>query len=428
MHKALQGTIAVPGDKSITHRALIFACLTSGTTRIEGLSPAHDCLSTVGCLRSMGVDIDLPADVETPTAIVTSKGLGGIGKPSKILDAGNSGTTIRLLSGFVAGRPHIYEFDGDASLRKRPMKRVLTRVAEMGASISWLQTEGLAPFRIKGGELTGKRFDLDVASAQVETALLLAGLQAGAKTTVKLPHAARDHTRRMFHYLGVPFDAEDELTTSVSKLDIEIPSKDMVVPADISSAAFFMVAAAIIPGSSITLKNVGINSGRTLILDVLSRMNADIKVIGVNSHSGEPVADIRVRYNGELSSATVTAQEIARGIDEIPILALAGAFCKGELSVSGAEELRHKESDRLQLIADNMRAIGAELDLREDGFTIRGSKQLKGGSHWATADDHRLAMTGMVANLVCENELKLEETNSPRISYPNFADDLQSLL
>jgi len=428
LHKALQGTIAVPGDKSITHRALIFACLTTGTTKIEGLSPAHDCLSTIECLRSIGIDIQLPADTDTPTAIVNSQGLQGIGKPSKILDAGNSGTTIRLLSGFVAGHQHEFEFDGDASLRKRPMKRVLSRIAEMGAEISWIEHEGTAPFRLKGAELVGKRFDLDVASAQVETAILLAGLQASGKTSVKLPFPVRDHTRRMFHYLGIPFESEDELTTTVSKIIDEIPSRNMVVPADISSAAFFMVAAAIIPGSSITLKNVGINPGRTLVLDVLSRMNADIKVIGVDSLSGEPVADIRVRYNGELTSASITAEEIARGIDEIPILALAGAFSGGELSVSGAEELRHKESDRLQLIADNMRGIGAEIDLRQDGFTIHGSKSLKGGSNWATADDHRLAMAGMVANLVCENPLELEETESPRISYPNFADDLNSLL
>jgi 3-phosphoshikimate 1-carboxyvinyltransferase len=406
----------------------MFACLTTGTSKIEGLSPAHDCLSTVACLRSMGVDIELLEGVDTPTAIVNSSGLNGIGAPANILDAGNSGTTIRLLSGMVAGRPHEYEFDGDASLRKRPMKRVLSRVAEMGAEITWVKTEGLAPFRIKGGDLVGKTFDLDVASAQVETAILLAGLQASGKTTVKLPFPARDHTRRMFTYLGVPFDSPDELTTSVKRLADEIPAKDMVVPADISSAAFFMVAAAIIPGSSITLKNVGINPGRTLILDVLSRMNADIKVIGVNSLSGEPVADIRVRYNGELSSAAVTGEEIARGIDEIPILALAGALSKGELSVSGAEELRHKESDRLALIANNLRAAGAKIDLREDGFTIRGSQRLKGGSKWATADDHRLSMTGMVAQLICENDLDLEETESPRISYPNFADDLKSLL
>ena len=428
MHKALQGTIAVPGDKSITHRALIFACLTTGETRIEGLSPAHDCLSTVSCLRSMGIEIALPSGQDQPTAIVRSKGWEGVGSPANILDAGNSGTTIRLLSGFVAGRPYTYEFDGDASLRKRPMKRVLNRIAEMGANITYEKTDGLAPFRISGADLVGKRFDLDVASAQVETAILLAGLQASGTTTVKLPFPARDHTRRMFSYLGIPFESEDELTMSVSTITEKIQSKDMLVPADISSAAFFMVAAAVIPGSSITLKNVGINPGRTLILDVLSRMNADIKVIGVNSLSGEPVADIRVRYNGELSSANVTGEEIARGIDEIPILALAGAFCKGELSVSGAEELRHKESDRLALIANNMRDAGAEIDLREDGFTIRGNKGLKGGSRWSTADDHRLAMTGMVANLICENELDLEETESPRISYPNFADDLESLL
>lgn len=418
----------MPGDKSITHRALIFACLTTGTTTIEGLSPAHDCLSTVACLRAMGVHIELPDGRDQPTAIVHSRGFDGIGAPMSVLDAGNSGTTIRLLSGFVAGRPHEYRFDGDASLRKRPMKRVLNRIAEMGAQISYDQGEGLAPFRVKGAELEGKRFDLDVASAQVETALLLAGLQAEGKTTVKLPFPARDHTRRMFNYLSIPYESEGELTTTVKAIDEHIHSKDMVVPADISSAAFFMVAAAIIPGSSITLKNVGINPGRTLILDVLQRMNADIKVVGVNSLSGEPVADIRVRYNGELSSASVTSEEIARGIDEVPILALAGALSKGELTVSGAEELRHKESDRLQLIADNMRNAGAEIDLKQDGFTIRGGKTLKGGSRWTTADDHRLAMTGLVAQLVCDNELDLEETESPRISYPNFADDLKSLL
>lgn len=428
LHKALQGILAVPGDKSITHRALIFACLTTGTTKIEGLSPAHDCVSTADCLRSMGVEIDLQSGQKTLTAMVKSRGFGGIGNPTAVLDAGNSGTTIRLLSGFVAGRPHEYRFDGDASLRKRPMKRVLTRVAEMGAQINWEKTEGLAPFRIKGGHLQGKNFNLDVASAQVETAILLAGLQAEGETTVTLPFPARDHTRRMLTYLQIPHRSEGELCTSVSALQDEIPSKNMVVPADISSAAFFMVAAAVIPGSDITLKNVGINPGRTLILDVLERMNADIKVVGVDSLSGEPVADIRVRYNGDLTSAIVSGEEIARGIDEIPILALAGALCKGELSVSGAEELRHKESDRLALIANNFSKAGAEVDLKEDGFIIRGKRQLKGGSQWETADDHRLAMTGMVANLVCENSLQLEETDSPRISYPNFADDLQSLL
>lgn len=428
MKKALQGKIVVPGDKSITHRALIFACLTEGVSKIEGLSPAHDCVSTANCLRALGVEIELSQKAGQVTAIVKSSGLSGLKSTDKMLDAGNSGTTIRLMSGLVAGRLGKFSFDGDASLRKRPMKRVLTHLSEMGAKITYLASPGLAPFSIEGKHLEAKNFDLDVASAQVETAILLAGLQADGKTTVTLPFPARDHTRRMFKYLGIPFGAENALSTSVQKLDLSIQSKNIVVPADISSAAFFLVAAAIIPGSDVTLKNVGINPGRTLILDVLARMGADIKVVDVDAFAGEPVADIRVKYNGALSSATISGEEIARGIDEIPILALAGAFSKGELIVTGAEELRHKESDRLDLIVTNLKNAGADIDLLPDGFSVRGSKHLKGGKSWLTADDHRLSMVGMVANAVCESELHLEETESPKISYPTFAADLEKLL
>jgi 3-phosphoshikimate 1-carboxyvinyltransferase len=370
LKKALQGKINVPGDKSITHRALIFACLTEGVSKIEGLSPAHDCVSTANCLKALGVDIELSQKGAQITAIVKSNGLPGLKSSDEILDAGNSGTTIRLMAGLVAGRQGKFSFDGDASLRKRPMKRVLTPLQEMGAKVTYLTSAGVAPFAIEGAELEAKNFDLDVASAQVETAILLAGLQADGKTTVTLPFPARDHTRRMFKYLGIPFEAHNELSTSVQKLDLSIPSKDIVVPADISSAAFFLIAAAIIPGSDVTLKNVGINPGRTLILDVLSRMNADIKVVDVDAFAGEPVADIRVKYNGPLSSATISGEEIARGIDEIPILALAGALSKGELIVTGAEELRHKESDRLDLIVTNMKNAGADIDLLPDGFSV----------------------------------------------------------
>lgn len=438
---ALKGTIVAPGDKSISHRALIFSALTKGRLEVRGFSPAEDCLSTVRCLSALGLkasfvgaassglgdgDSRATGAGDNTTIIIESGGLESLQEAQQVLDAGNSGTTIRLLAGLAAGRPFASVFDGDNSLRKRPMARVLDPLARMGAAVEYLEADGKPPFKISGGALTGESFELKVASAQVQTALLLAGLQADGVTSVTLPQEARDHTTRMFSYLGIPHKLDGK-TVSVKRLDEPIEAKDMLIPGDISSAAFFLVAAAIVPGSDVTLKNVGMNPGRTLITDVLKKMGADITIDEVEPQCGEPVADIRVRYCGRLGGATIDSDSIARGIDEIPILALAAALGDGTFKVTGAEELRHKESDRLKMIVDNLRTAGADIKELDDGLIVTGRKFLSGAGNWMTHNDHRMAMTGLVAQLVVAEPMIIEETASAAVSYPHFSHDLERL-
>jgi 3-phosphoshikimate 1-carboxyvinyltransferase len=424
----LSGSLVVPGDKSISHRALIFSALSRGQSKIYGLSPAEDCQSSASCLRHLGLSISNESRGSNMVTTVDSPGLACLIPPSEVLFAGNSGTTIRLLSGLVAGRNFASRFDGDDSLRSRPMSRVLKPLSQMGARINYEKEQGRSPFTISGSELEGQFFQLEVASAQVETALLLAGLQASGQTTVRLPHIARDHTARMFRFLNVPFTEAADGAISVSKLVEPVPPFELFVPGDISSAAFFMVAAACLPGANIVLEKIGMNPGRTLVLDVLRDLGADISLENEQQLCGEPVADIRVRGGNKLKGGSIAATEVAQGVDEIPILALAGCMCEGDFSVRGAAELRHKESDRLALIVENIRAAGGEIDDFEDGFVIHGSGSLKGGSKWSTKLDHRLAMSGLIAQLLCQTPVVVEETDSAAISYPTFAQDLARLL
>lgn len=426
--KALKGTLTVPGDKSISHRALIFSALTKGKSEVHQLSPAEDCQSSLQCLHKLGLKFKKIGAESSKSWELESPGLDGLKEPSETLFAGNSGTTIRLMSGLLAGRNFRSRFDGDQSLRSRPMARVLDHLKSMGASVTFEENEGRAPFTITGGHLKGTRFDLKVASAQVETALLLAGLQADGKTTVKLPTLARDHTVRMFRHMGVPFLRESDGSVSVEALNGPVSSFSVQVPGDISSAAFFMVGAACLPGSDILLKNVGVSPGRTLVIEILRRMGADIKLVDQRIECGEDVADVKVIGGERLKGTTIVADEVAQGVDEIPILALAGALCDGIFVVQGASELRHKESDRLALISKNFRAAGCSIEDAEDGFTIQGKASLPGGSPWATQLDHRFAMAGQIASLVFDSPLQLEETASAAISYPNFTDDLNSLV
>ncbi len=427
----LIGSIEVPGDKSISHRVLIFASFCKGITKIEGLSSAQDCASTANCLRALGIKIN---DGEKTNSkgqrqsfiSVESSGIKQLSAPSRALFVGNSGTTIRLLSGLTSGQPFTCQFDGDESIRRRPMARVLQHLERMGTQIKYLDREGLAPFTIRGGNLEGKEFNLKVASAQVQTAILLAGLQANGKTKVHLPGTTRDHTTRLFNHMGIPYDT-DNGSVSVEELTEAVKPFQYKVPADISSAAFFIVAAACLPGSRLVLTNVGINSGRTLVINVLKRMGAHITLLNTRIVADEPTADIDIRGEDQLIGTEVAGDEIASGVDELPILALAGAFCKGNFVVRDASELRHKESDRLQLIVNNLKAAGADITESEDGFAIVGGKNIGGGSFWQTHLDHRLAMTGLVANLLCDNPLKIEETDSTGISYPTFARDLESV-
>jgi 3-phosphoshikimate 1-carboxyvinyltransferase len=341
------------------------------------------------------------------------------------------------LSGLLAGRPFESKFDGDESLRMRPMARVLTPLCEMGAKVSYEVVENAeksndssscAPFSLLGGELTGKSFDLKVASAQVQTALLLAGLQAKGKTSVNSNSTVRDHTERMFRHIGIPVEKNGDGRLEVSALSEPVAPFTISVPGDLSSAAFFIVAAACLPGSDLLIKNVNINQGRRLVIEVLKHMGSEIVLESETEISGEPVADIRVRYNGRLKGATISGDVIASGIDEIPILALAGCTCDGQFVVRGAGELRVKESDRLSAIIENVKAMGVEIEGAEDGFTITGAASIPGNSLWRTYSDHRLAMTGLIASYVCEEPLTVEETNSIKVSYPGFEQQLKLLI
>lgn len=357
-----------------------------------------------------------------------SRGLAGLVQPDRPLDAGNSGTTMRLLAGMLAGVALSISFDGDRSLRQRPMARVLSPLAEMGLQVRYDERDGYPPFAIKGGKLTGCKFELPIASAQVQTALLLAGLQSDAKTTVTLPHPVRDHTERMLRFIGVPFDQPDPLTTTVKRLENPVAPYDLTVAGDISSAAFFMVAAACVPGSHVVLTDVGMNSGRTLVIDVLKEMGARVNIGNARDLCGEPVADITVEGAQKLGGATIAGARVAAGIDEIPILALAGAFCHGAFCVRDAGELRVKESDRISAIVNNLQQAGAQITEREDGFDISGSGGLQGASTWHSHGDHRLAMTGMVAALLCNRSVTIDDTACAAVSYPKFGEDLRSVV
>jgi 3-phosphoshikimate 1-carboxyvinyltransferase len=420
----LSGQLQVPGDKSISHRALIFSALARGECIVTGLSPAADCASTAFCLRNVGLTI---AHLSDGQVRIESPGLGNLTAPAGILDAGNSGTTMRVLAGLLAGSTFDSTFDGDDSLRSRPMRRVLDPLAKMGAQVTFQNRDGYAPFTLTGGSLTGISFSSTIASAQVQTAVLLAGLQAHGQTKIEIPEQARDHTTRMFKHIGVPFE-QSEGYLSVTRLSSPIEWFAIDVPADISSAAFFMVAAACTPGSDITLMNVGINPGRRLVIDVLRRMGADISEVNPRIVCEEPIADIKIRYQGRLIGGTISGAEVAAGIDELPILALAASLCSGVFRVTGATELRVKESDRIATITGNISAAGGNIREFEDGFEIEGKPSLPGGSKWRTFGDHRLAMTGMIASILCEHPLDIDDPACASVSYPSFEADLSRVL
>lgn len=422
----LKGQLRVPGDKSISHRALIFSALTEGTSHLEQLSPAEDVASTMSCLRQLGLTIE--AAGENSRFTIHSPGFRRLAVPKQALEAGNSGTTMRLISGLVAGQPFSATLDGDDSLRNRPMSRVLEPLSEMGAKVSFKGRKGHAPFSITGGRLSSITFQAQTASAQVQTALLLAGLQADGETAVSVPGKVRDHTVRLFRHIGIPYRNPEPATVRVSKLVQPLPPFSTVVPGDISSAAFFMVAAALLPGSQITLRAVGINPGRRLVLDVLRSMGAEVAIDDEREISGEPVADLALSYTGRLKAATIDKSEIAAGIDEIPVLALAGALGEGLFTVRGAAELKVKESDRLSAIVANLRGLGASVTEYTDGFEIEGQKTLPGGATWRSFGDHRLAMTGLIASLVCAQPVEVDDLECLRISYPSFQQELQQLL
>lgn len=415
----LRGKIEMPGDKSISHRSIMLGALSHGKTRVRGFLKGEDCLSTIACFRMMGIEIE----EEDQEIIVHGQGLNGLKEPIDVLNAGNSGTTTRLLLGILSGQKFYSVLTGDSSLRSRPMARVINPLKEMGANIFARQENRLAPVTILPGDLQSIDYTLPVASAQVKSALLLAGLYSSGITAVTEPEKSRDHTERMLKAFGGEVEVE-ELTVRV-KPGANLEGQEVTVPGDISSAAFFLVAGAIIPGSEIVLENVGLNPTRTGILEVLKEMGADIEILQEKEIAGEPVGDLLVR-SSSLHGTTIEGAIIPRLIDEVPILAVAAAVAQGETVIKDAKELRVKETDRIKAMVEELGKMGVDIEERPDGMVIRGGKGLK-GALCQSYDDHRVAMSLAVAGLVAKGETKIEDSQCIAISFPNFTSLLLGL-
>lgn len=418
---ALEGTVAVPGDKSISHRVVMLGSLAEGDTVIENFLPGEDCLSTISCFRKLGVEITGP---ERGKVKVRGRGLGGLAEPDDVLNVGNSGTTIRLLLGILAGQPFFSVVTGDDSLRQRPMARVTRPLARMGARILGRQGGSLAPLAVQGGCLKPIVYHSPVASAQVKSSILLAGLFADGVTTVGEPFRSRDHTERMLKYFGAKVEIAGNTVrvTGHSRLK----GQRVLIPGDISSAAFLMVAAAIVPGSDLTIPGVGINHTRSGIIDVLLEMGAGIELLRQREEGGEPVADIRIRYAGKLAGVTVAGETIPRLIDEVPALAVAAAVAKGATHIKEAAELKVKESDRIATVATLLHRFGADVEELPDGLLVRGGRPLQ-GTTCESRGDHRIAMAAAIAGLVAKGETVVRGAECINVSFPGFADALKNI-
>ena len=422
----LCGKVKVPGDKSISHRALLFGAIAKGKTIIKGLLPAEDPLSTAECLRSMGVKI---SPIKKGEVIeVEGVGLNGLKEPEDILDCGNSGTTMRLIIGLLAGQPdHHFILTGDKSLRNRPMKRVGQPLKIMGAKVSGRCGGEFAPLAITGKKLRGAVIGTPVASAQIKSAILLAALNAEGSTTVIEPARSRDHSERMLKAFGANLEVGGEMGRHITiSPGADLQGQSIIVPGDISSAAFWLVAGSVIPGSELIIENVGLNPTRTGILDVLERMEANINVTNKRDVAGEPVGDIQVLYKKDLKPFNIDGEIMPRLVDEIPILAVAGCFCNGISKIEGASELRVKETDRLAVMTRQLKRMGAQVDEHKDGLTIYGGKSFV-GCELDSEDDHRVAMSLAIASIMATSDSTLRRSEAAAISYPEFWNDLKKL-
>ena len=410
---ALRGRLRVPGDKSISHRAIMFGALAEGKTAINGFLEGEDCLATLRAFRAMGVRIEGP---DQGQVVVRGVGLHGLRAPAEPLDMGNSGTSMRLMSGLLAGQAFDTVLTGDASLTRRPMRRVTDPLARMGARIESSE-RGTAPLRIHGGQrLRGIDYPLPVASAQVKSCLLLAGLYAEGVTRITEPAPTRDHTERMLEGFGYSLQRESERTFALKGKGCLLAA-ELDIPADISSSAFFLVGASIAPGSDLVLEHVGVNPTRSGVIDILRLMGADIEILNARLAGGEPVADLRVRH-APLRGIRIPEALVPLAIDEFPALFVAAACAKGETVLTGAEELRVKESDRIQVMADGLGALGIVAEPAPDGITIHGGA-LAGGaidSH----GDHRVAMSFAVAALRADSTLRIRDCANVDTSFPGF--------
>ena len=422
--KPLRGTLTVSGDKSISHRAVMFGSLATGTTEIEGFLAGEDCLSTIRCFRSMGVQIEQNGS----SVKVFGRGLRELTAPDGILDCGNSGTTTRLLSGVLAAQHFDSVLSGDASIQRRPMKRVITPLRAMGADISSVAGNDCAPLSVHGKQLYGIHFNSPIASAQVKSAVLLAGLYASGQTTVTEPALSRDHTERMLRSFGAKVltgSFEDRPSVTVTETQ-NLYGTDISVPGDISSAAFFLVGASIVPGSEVVLRNVGINPTRDGVISALRAMGAKIEVLEVRNEDSEPAADLLVRY-APLHGTEIGGALIPRLIDELPVLAAAAAVAEGRTVIRDAAELKVKESNRIRTMAEGLSRLGATVRETEDGLIIDGGAALHGGAV-ESYSDHRIAMSFAILSLVTDGEVRISDPDCVNISAPSFYEDLRSLL
>lgn len=409
----LSGEFRVPGDKSISHRSIMFGAIADGTTHVTGFLQGEDSLNTLRAFRAMGVEIDGPNEKGEVT--IHGVGIDGLKKPDASIDLGNSGTSIRLMSGLLSGQSFDVVLSGDRSLSKRPMKRVTDPLALMGARVD-TDEGGRPPLRINGGsDIKGIEYPMPMASAQVKSCILLAGMYAQGKTCVTEPATTRDHTERMLNAFGYP------VVTEANRMCIEgggrLTACDIDVPADISSAAFYMVGASIAEGSDITLQHVGVNPTRTGVIDILKLMGANIELLNERTVGGEPVADIRIR-SARLKGINVPESLVPLAIDEFPVLFVAAACANGKTVITGAEELRVKESDRIQVMADGLVEIGVDAEATADGMIINGGS-IKGGKVHSR-DDHRIAMAFTMAALRSESDIVIEDCENVNTSFPDF--------
>ena len=423
----LKGSITVPGDKSISHRSVMFGALSEGRTEVTHFLQGADCLSTIQCFRRLGIEIDNDPDQEQVT--VLGKGLHGLSKPEGILDVGNSGTTMRLISGILCGQRFATSLIGDESIQRRPMGRIMTPLSMMGADIKSIQDNNCAPLSINSTgqdipRLKGIHYVSPVASAQIKSCILLAGMYADGETAVTEPSLSRNHTELMLSEFGARITSKE--TTAVIQPEPRLTGRKINVPGDISSAAYFIAAGLLVPNSEILLKNVGINPTRDGILRVCRQMGADISLENVIDNGGEPVADLIVRHC-ELTGTQIGGDIIPTLIDEIPVIAVLACFAKGQTVIRDAAELKVKESNRIDVMVDNLKKMGADITATADGMIINGGKPLHGALIESKLD-HRIAMSFAVAGLLAEGETTIQDAECVTISYPNFYSDLESLV
>ncbi|AKG21013.1 3-phosphoshikimate 1-carboxyvinyltransferase [Calothrix sp. 336/3] len=420
---SLGGRIRVPGDKSISHRALMLGAIAQGETQIQGLLLGEDPRSTAACFQAMGAEIS-PLNSELVT--VKGIGLGNLQEPLEVLNAGNSGTTLRLMLGLLAShRGKFFTVTGDDSLRSRPMSRVVKPLQQMGAAIWGRKGNSLAPLAVQGQSLKPIHYHSPIASAQVKSCILLAGLLTEGKTTVTEPALSRDHSERMLKAFGANLTVDPDTHSVTVQGSAQLQGQNVIVPGDISSAAFWLIAGAIVPGSELVVENVGVNPTRTGILEALAMMGADIHRENEREVAGEPVADLRVRHSS-LKSCTIAGDIIPRLIDEIPILAVAAVFAEGTTVIKDAEELRVKESDRIAVMAQQLNKMGAQVTELPDGMEITGGTPLV-GTEVDSYTDHRIAMSLAIASLVTQGKTTIQRAEAASISYPNFVKTLETV-